>query len=406
MASSRAVFITLTVLMLGFGLVSSLLGVRGIEEFSATLVGLAGSVHYAGFLAGAVAVPRLVSSVGHIRVYGAIASSAAVMVLVFPFALNAPTWVAVRFVFGLCLSGMYIVAESWLNSIASNATRGRLLATYLVVVNTAVAGGQFLFSQTGSAGVLPFAVGSALISLSVVPLSLTKAPTPAIPPLVGRPPIAMVMRSTPLGPITSAVSGVGVSVSMGMGAAYGIAAGLTLQQIATLIAIGMLGGVVLQWPLGALSDRVPRRRVILGTAAAATVFALLGLAFDAGSPGSFTAFALFTALSFPLYSLGISHVNDVIDPDMQVAASGVITMAYGLGSVVGPIVAGVAFEQSPSAFWIVLASSTGVLVPYAAYRLLRIPRIPPRGTHRPLAPEPSTTLTSLWTEDEETGTQG
>ena len=399
---ARSVIISLATLMIGFGLVGSVLGVRGTEEFSAAVVGLAGSVHYAGFLAGAFVIPALVSSVGHIRVYSALASATSVIVLVFPYALNAPTWVSIRLLFGLCISGMYIVAESWLNSVSTNETRGRLLAAYLVTVNSAVAAGQLLLSATGAIGVFPFVLGSAVMSLSVVPLALTRAPAPSLPPVTERPPIREVLRLAPLGPVTSIISGIGVGVAIGMGPAYGVAAGMSVDQIAVLVAAGMIGGVLLQWPVGAVSDRVPRRQVILWIAVLSSAVALGGLAVRPGSVGTFVTFGLFAALSFPLYSLAISHVNDVIDPELQVPASAVLVMSYGLGSVIGPVAAGLAFDWfGPVSFWWLLAASTGLLIPYAVYRLAKRPAIQQRFRFRVVPTNAAPQPTILWADEPE-----
>lgn len=394
-AGAQAVLVSVTTLMVGFGLVASVLGVRGTEEFSAPVVGLAGSVHYLGFLVGAFLVPRLVASVGHIRVYAALASAAAVSVLVFPFAVNAPTWVTTRLGFGLCISGMYIVAESWLSAVSTNQTRGRLLAVYLVTANVGVAVGQWVFSATGATSALPFAIGSALMSLSLIPLSLSRSPAPALPPPMARPPVREVLRVAPLGPATSIVSGIGVSLAMGIGPTYGVVSGFSVDRIAVLMAVAMIGGVVLQWPVGAASDRLSRRRVILVISLAATAMAVAGAFVRADSVAVLVVFGAFTALSFPLYSLAISHVNDEIDPQLRVPASAVLVMSYGIGSVIGPVVGGVAIQRiGPVSFWWLLAASTGLLAPYAVHRVLRRPHPgfgPERGAplmkHRPDADE-------------------
>jgi MFS family permease len=400
-SAASAVVLALSVLMVGFGLLMSLLGVRGTEEFSTTVVGLAGSVHYAGFLIGAIVAPRLVGSVGHIRVYSALASAGAVVALLFPLLVHPAAWVAIRLILGLCISGMYVVAESWLNAVASNATRGKLLAIYLVTVNLAVGIGQFLLALVGTAGFLPFVIGSALFSVSVIPLALTKTPAPPHALERTSPPIRHVLKTAPLGPITSIVSGVSVGVAIGMGPTYGVLSGMSVRQVATLMAVGMIGGILLQWPIGTLSDRFPRRRVILSTAALAGFAALAGLATAPRSLGVYVVFGTFTAFAFPLYSLAISHVNDVIAPELRVPASAVMVMAYGLGSITGPYAASIALNAAgESGFWMTMATSTLVLVPYALYRLTRRPTIVHRVRHRPLPPEPTAVPGVLWPEEE------
>jgi MFS family permease len=400
-SAASAVVVALSILMVGFGLLMSLLGVRGTQEFSTTVVGIAGSVHYAGFLAGAIIAPRLVGSVGHIRVYAALASAGAVVALLFPFLVHPVAWISIRLILGLSISGMYVVAESWLNSVSTNATRGKVLAAYLVTVNLAVGLGQGLLAVTGTAGFLPFVVGSALFSASVIPLSLTRTPAPSHAVAHASPPVRHVMRSAPLGPITSVVSGISVGVAIGMGPTYGVLSGMSVRQVALLMAVGMVGGILLQWPIGALSDRFPRRRVILTTAALAGFVALGGLAVAPRSIGVYVVFGTFTAVSFPLYSLAISHVNDVISPDLRVAASAVMVMAYGLGSVAGPFVTSFALNaEGQRGFWMMMALSTLVLLPYGIYRLIKRPSITHRVRHRPLPPEPIATPSILWTNED------
>ena len=361
-AGARAVLVAVTTLMVGFGLVTSVMGVRGTEEFSAPVAGLAGSVHYVGFLVGAVLVPRMISAVGHIRVYAVLASAAAVSVLVYPFLVLAPVWVGMRVIFGLCISGMYIVAESWLSATSTNRNRGRWLAVYLVTANVGVAVGQWVLSVTGGSGPLPFVVGSALMSVSLMPLALSGAPAPALPPRLVRPPVRTVLAVAPLGPLTSIASGIGVGLALTIGPTYGVVAGYSLDRIALMMAVGMLGGVLLQWPVGVASDRLPRRRVILAIAAGSTVVAAAGLVVPAASMLTLVVFGAFTALSFPLYSLAISHVNDEIDPRLRVPASAVLVMAYGLGSVIGPLIGGLAIHRlGPASFWVLLAASTALL---------------------------------------------
>jgi MFS family permease len=116
---------------------------------------------------------------------------------------------------------------------------------------------------------------------------------------------------------------------------------------------------------------------------------LVGLLFQPGSVASLIAFGSFTAISFPLYSLAIALMNDVIDHDLRVPASGVLIMAYGIGSVIGPLAAGFAFDAfGANAFWVMLSLSTGVVVPYAAYRLVRSPRITQHTPYQAYASEP------------------
>jgi MFS family permease len=390
-ASVSAILSGLSFLLVGFGLLSSLIGIRAtLEGFDTRAIGVIGSAFYVGFLAGAMVGPSMVARVGHIRVYSALASVGAATVLAYPLLVSPTAWSVIRVITGFSISGMYVVTESWLNAVTTNETRGRILSLYLVLANLGFGLGQLLLVVTDPGSVTPFLVVAAIYSLSVVPLTLSTTPAPAHATQVRGLPIRQVVQSAPLAPATSAVSGIGVSIVIGLGAAYGAAIGLTVEEVGWLMATAMLGGVILQWPLGALSDRFPRRLVILATTITAGAAALLGLATPSGSVALFLVMGVYTAFSFPLYSMAISHLNDVIPAGMTVAASGVLIMAYGLGSIAGPYLGALVMDRfGPASFWTAIAVSNFVLVPYLVYRLFKR-RVLAQAPHfHPLAPEAS-----------------
>jgi MFS family permease len=387
--AARPVLTALSLLMVGFGLLTSLMGVRAtLEGFSTQVIGLIGSAYYAGFMAGALAGPRLVARVGHVRVFAAAASVIAAAIAVLPFSVDPVVWTLVRLVVGLGVSALYLVAESWLNSVSTEGNRGRLLSVYLVTANLGFGAGQLLFAVSDPEAVAPFVAVSAIYSLSVLPvtLSATAAPAHALEEI--RLPLRAVLRSAPLAPATSAVSGLGVSIVLGLGAFYGIETGMTVDEVARVMIAAMVGGVVLQWPLGWLSDHFPRRLVILATTSASGIVALLGLAAPDASLAVMVVVAGYTALSFPLYSMAISHMNDVIPSRLVVAASAVLILSYGLGSVSGPYLASLAIDLwGIRMFWVALAISHLALVPYLAYRLVKRPVVLQRRHYKPIAPE-------------------
>ena len=123
--SSWALFLGIAFIMLGNGLQGSLLGVRAeLEGFPTAVTGLVMTGYYAGFLVGSTVVPRLVTRVGHIRVFAALASLASAAVLVHSIFVDPVSWTLMRLVSGFCYAGLYVVAESWLNDRATNETRG------------------------------------------------------------------------------------------------------------------------------------------------------------------------------------------------------------------------------------------------------------------------------------------
>ena len=327
-------------LMVGNGLQGSLLGVRAtMEGFSTETTGLIMTGYFAGFLAGSVVVPRLVDRVGHIRTFAALASIASAAVLAHVIFVNVSSWTAMRLATGFAYAGLYLVAESWLNDAATNETRGQLLSVYMIVVMGGMSVGQLLLNLADPEGVELFILVSVLVSLSLVPitLSVSRAPDFEAPEYLS---IAALYRISPLGIVGAIIMGLVQAAMFGMGAVYGRRAGLSIEQISLFMAALSLGGIALQWPIGWLSDRLDRRQVIIGTC----LFGALS-AFVAGEVADdfpallASAFALGGA-TIPLYSLFIAHTNDHLEPRQMVAASAGLVFAGGIGLSGGPLLVG------------------------------------------------------------------
>ena len=371
------------------------------------------AAYFVGFLAGSRAASRALATVGHIRVFAALASMASTATLVHLLTITPITWALMRFTTGLCMAGLYVVAESWINDLATNRTRGRLLAIYMVVTMGGVAAGQFLLSAADPRGFELFIVASVLISLSLVPVSLSgsSAPPTATPVAMSLRDLA---RQVPTGATLSVLVGMAHGSLLGMGAVYATRAGLTPSQTAVFMGAPMVGGVVLQYPVGLLSDRVSRRAVIFGVALAAT---LCATALLAAPPGSVVSYALMFAVggfSFPLYSLGIAYTNDWIRPEQTMGASSALVTLNGIGAVLGPVVSALLIVTLGTAtFFLALVAAHGAVAVFVAYRIVardalpldrqgRFPADPGPGIgggHRPPGPDPPAPLTLLTPAD-------
>lgn len=380
-------FVAVAFLMLGNALGASVLGLRADREgFSTATLGLVMAGYYVGFLLGSVLVPAAVSRVGHIRVYAGLASLASVATLGHLLLIHPVSWFGLRVLSGACLAGLYIVAESWLNGASNDRTRGRLLAIYMVVVTTGIAGGQMLLNAGDPGGFVLFLLASIFVSLALVPVALIDLPAPAIPGM-GPVPYRYILGRAPIGLLGALVTGAANGAFFAMGAVWGATAGLPVSRIALLLTLALLGGAALQLPLGAISDRVSRRRVIF---AATSLAAGLAVAMSDLDPGSTAAALVVFALggfSFPMYSLSASHVNDLVGKDLAVGTSSAIMFANGTGSIIGPVVAGLAMATyGPPGLWYTIAAAHGILALYAAWRLLRRWDIPApfKGRYLPL----------------------
>ena len=370
MAPVLPLFAGLALLMVGNGLLSSLLGIRSdLEGFNTVVIGVVMSMYYVGFLVGSLTVPRWLVTVGHIRVFAGLTSLVAAAALSHSLLIDPIAWGALRFVVGLCMSGLYVTIESWLNQRATNETRGRLLSVYMLVVTFGLGLGQLLLGVGDPGGFTLFVLVGILVSLAVVPVAMIRIPTPSevIPVKLS---LRSLVATAPLGVLAVLVAGAAGGAVLGIGAVYATQVGMTPGQVGVFMAVSIIGGAVTQYPLGGLSDRIPRRRVILGVALAATAAGLAGTAVDPGSSWQFVIVAAYGGLAFPMYSLAVSHVNDVMPQNRLVAAAAGIVFVFGVGSVLGPIVVSLlmAVLGSVGYFWGLAA----FFVPLAIYALIRV----------------------------------
>jgi MFS family permease len=363
-------FAGLALLMIGNGLLSSLLGIRSdLEGFNTVVIGVVMSMYYVGFLVGSLTVPRWLMTVGHIRVFAGLTSLVAASALSYSLLIEPIAWGILRFVVGLCMSGLYVTIESWLNQRATNETRGRLLSVYMLVVTFGLGLGQLLLGLGDPAGFTLFILVGILVSLAVVPVAMIRVPTPSdiIPVELS---LRSLVATAPLGVLAVLVAGAAGGAVLGIGAVYATQIGMTAGKVGVFMAFSILGGAVTQYPLGRLSDRIPRRRVILGVAVAATAVGIAGAVVDPGSAWQFVVVAVYGGLAFPLYALAVSHVNDVMPENQLVAVAAGIVFVFGAGSVVGPIIVSVlmAVLGSVGYFWGLAA----FFVPLATYALIRV----------------------------------
>lgn len=373
-AATWALLLGVGVLMLGDGLQGTLLAVRAsLEAFSTITIGLIMSTFSVGFLGGSLYAPSIVERVGHIRVFAALACIASAAILIHAVFVHPMTWGALRFVSGFCLAGLFVVAESWLNDRATNETRGQLLSIYMVISYGGVAVGQLLLNLADPLGFGLFILTSVLISIAAVPLLLSAGPTPSIEALTPMN-VKQLFRITPLGVVGAMVVGMAAAAFLLMGPVYANAIGFNLKEISLFIAAAMVGCLLLQWPIGYLSDRFDRRQVLTVVTLLAGVAAVVVALSELTTVMLMLIVGLFGGLSLPLYSLVIAHANDFLEPHEMVAASGGLVLASGIGAILGPFVSSLVMtEVGPGGLFWSLASIHVFLGLFAVYRMFRRP---------------------------------
>lgn len=376
-AASWALFSGIALFMLGNGLQGSLIGIRSENAaFSDLSIGLIMSAYFLGILVGSPAASRALSSVGHIRVFAALASMASAAALIYLLAVNPITWTLMRFATGFCMAGLYVVAESWINDMATNATRGRMLAVYMVVSMGGFAGGQQLLNLADPSGFELFVLASILISLALVPVSLSarSAPPTRIPTAMS---VRKLMAIVPTGVVISLLVGVANGVVVGLGAVYATRVGLAPGQVALFVGAPYLGGVAGQIPVGAVADLVPRRAIIVVLALAATAASYALLSAPVGSLESYGLMFLIGCSTFPLYSMGIAYTNDWIEPEQILGATAALVTSNAIGAVIGPLAASVTMSSfGADQYFVALAVIHGVIAGYTLFRIVVQSEVP------------------------------
>ncbi|MGB0661876.1 MAG: MFS transporter [Mangrovicoccus sp.] len=395
LARSWPLFLGMLLLMVGNGVQGTLLGVRGaIEGFSTLQMSFVMSAYFLGFLGGSHLAPEMIRRVGHVRVFAALASLVSAVLILYPVVLNPWAWTVMRVLIGFCFCGVYVTAESWLNASSTNETRGAALSVYMVVQMIGIVMAQGLLLLAEPTGFILFVIPSVLVSISFAPILLAATPVPAFETTKAMGFIDL-FKVSPLGCAGIFLMGGVYSALFGMASVYATQAGLSVREISIFIASIYLGGLIFQFPVGWVSDRIDRRVLIVALSVIGSLAAVLALA-----PSSFAlllaAGFLIGGMANPLYGLLIAHTSDYLEAEELPAASGRMLFLNGVGAVIGPIGTGALMTGvGPAGFFIVLVAILAVLAAYGAYRMTVRPTPDSDGSSGFAAVMPSASSESL-----------
>lgn len=361
-----ALLLGVALLLLGTGLMNTLLALRGSAEgFSDQTLGLLGSAYFLGFIAGTYVCPKLVRRMGHIRSFAFFSAGTAVFLLLHGLIIDAVFWFVLRLLTGMALVGLYMVIESWLNTQAPGERRGQVFAVYMVVNLVALALAQQMLRVDSPLMFTLFAVGGVFLMLAIMPVTMTRLPQPTITDTP-----AMSLRRlwdvAPVAFVGALLSGVAMGAFWGLGAVWAGRMGMETQEIAQFVSLVIITGAVMQWPLGMLSDRIDRR-VALGlisaiSAAGGLLMAVLGLHGNAMLIGAM----VFGAGSFAAYPVVVAHLVDHLHQEEILAGSSALLLVQGAGSALGPMVAGALMSATvPTALPLFFAVMFALCAAYA-----------------------------------------
>ena len=367
--NSWALLFGMFLLMLGNGLQGTLLGVRGsIEGMSPQTMSWVMTGYFVGFLFGSQLTPNMIRRVGHVRVFAALGSLVSACLILYAAWTNPYFWFLLRIIVGFCFSGIYVVAESWLNDSSSNETRGQTLSAYLIVQMMGIVLAQAVLNFADPSGYMLFIIISVVVSLSFAPILLSVSPAPQFQ-TSKRMTLSQLWSISPLGVVGQFFLGAIFAALFGMASVYGTERGLTVKDISLFVAAIYFGGMVLQYPIGWVSDRMDRRVLIFIVCSIGTFFSFAANLSDSYIWLLIVAFII-GGVSNPLYSLYIAYTNDNLEHDDMASASGGLIFLTGFGAIFGPSIVGWLLDAygAASYFWFI-GSVMAIMGSYALYRM-------------------------------------
>ncbi|WP_216665325.1 MFS transporter [Pseudoruegeria sp. HB172150] len=360
-------------LLFAGGINGLILPVRGSAEgFSSFALGLLGTGWAIGYVSGCLVTPRLVSRVGHIRSFGVMSSLAAIAILASLLLLTPVAWVPLRALSGFCFAGAAMIVESWLSERAAPKDRGKVFGLYTMVNLVSSTAGQLVLTLGDTTGYLYFVAGAMFYCLALVPTAISSSATPK--PLVNvKIDIPSLWRNSPIAVGGVFLTGISNSAFGTLGPVYAERIGLPLTAVALFASLPVLAGAVAQVPVGFLSDRMDRRKVLVGIAAVAT---LADLAFILLQPEAqwinIALAASFGAAIFSMYPVILAHANDHAAEGTAIQVSGGLLMVFGMGSILGPLAAGIGMTKiGISGLFITSIIAHILLISFAILRISR-----------------------------------
>ncbi len=361
--SFSSLYFATLLMLIGTGLFNTYMALRlTSQSVSEVWIGALIAAYYLGLVCGARLGHKLIIRVGHIRAFVACAAIATSMILAQTLVDSMPLWLVFRLISGIVMVTEFMVIESWLNEQTENHQRGRVFSVYMVVSGLGTVLGQLALTGYATLDLRPLTLVAMCLVLCLVPIAVTARshpPTPLPAPLD----IRFFMRRVPLSMTVLFVAGNLSGAFYGLAAVYGAKHGLTTSEAAMFVAAGVTAGLLSQWPMGWLSDRINRAGLIRFNA-------LMLVVLPIGMWGWLTfpywalllVSAVFGMLQFTLYPLGAALANDHVESERRVSLSAVLLMTYGVGACLGPMIAGTLMSFAGASMYYVFVSACALIL--------------------------------------------
>ncbi|MGD9661903.1 MAG: MFS transporter [Porticoccaceae bacterium] len=330
-----ALLLSDALLLIGHGIQVTLLPLRAeLEGFSSGEVALTGSTYFIGFVLGCLVTPKMVRRVGHIRSFAVLAALFSATVLLFQGLPYFEPWLVLRFVVGCCISGLYMIIESWLNDRTTRETRGSVLSIYTVINLSMMVVGQQLLNLADVSGATLFGVAAILLSLAIIPVSLTVtlAPAPIEPVRLN---FVRVWEISHVAILGACATGLVTGAFWSLGPLFARGVGMETSVLTLFMSAVVMGGAIFQLPLGRISDKVDRRIVLLFSSLIGAIVSVLIVLFSQHTQLLLVLALLWGGMVMTLYSICLAHAADNALSHEFVLVGSCILMLFGISSAVG-----------------------------------------------------------------------
>lgn len=334
-----SLLIATTILTMGNGLMNSLLSINmRLQDYNNQIIGLVMSANYLGILLGVYFCQKIVQQVGHIRSFAVFAAVMTAVSLVHGLYMSAWLWAVLRLINGLCVTGLFMVIESWLNEKVEPVFRGRLLSIYMILVYFGIGSGQLLLNVSNVQGQTIFMIAAILFALCLVPISITRAVNPQ-PLEVPHYNLIKLFKLAPLSMLGTFIVGMINSSFYAMGPMFGLDIGLPVSQVSLFMSLTVWAGLLFQYPVGLFSDRLDRLTVLSALGFLVMLVSIGIVMLGRAGLGVLLPLTVCFGIVFTIYPVAMARAQDNIDKEEIVPVSAALILFFGLGACFGPITA-------------------------------------------------------------------
>jgi MFS family permease len=357
-----ALLLSATILSMGTGLMDSLLTINmRLNGYENHIIGLVMSANYLGIILGTVFCQLIVQQVGHIRAFAVFAAFLTVIAIVHGLHLSAWLWAILRIFNGLCVTGLCMVLESWLNEKVEYDFRGRLLSIYMVLGYFGSGSGQLFLNLGDVQGQTIFMLAAIFFAICLVPISITRGGNPQ-PLDVPRYNMVKLFQLAPLSMVGCFVAGMIKGSFYAMGPVFALDIGLPVSQVSILMSITIWSGLIFQIPVGYISDRIDRL-TLLGAIGFIVMLVGIGIAV-LGRTGLLVLipFTVCFGIVFTIYPVALAKAQDNIEKKEIVSVCAALILFFGVGACLGPIMASFIMSKTgPFSLYFFMAGCGGIV---------------------------------------------